>query len=90
MLPVNEIWREIKPRNKNVCLPREAALRPGGDRCYQDAGCMHSSASVTRVALFHFTTKSEADFAAKLDRGSAMTHRGKNWSFFERVARCGG
>jgi len=89
---VNEERRDIRPRYKVVCLPDAAAALRGdpGDvaRCYHDAGSLRNPASVATAALFHFTTKSQQDFDAKLSRGSAMTHRGKNWSFFERVARC--
>eukprot|EP00892_Ulva_mutabilis_P000949 jgi/Ulvmu1/10855/UM007_0029.1 len=86
-LPVNELGREIEPRYKSLCLPRGADTPDSGVRCYQDAGSMQPASSVAKVALFHYTTKSRADFAAKLERGSAMTHRGKNWLFFQRVAR---
>lgn len=88
MYPVVESGNKVTPRSKEVCLPKAALKDAGQPRCYRDAGSMRFPPSVDKVALFHFTTKSHEDFAAKLSRGSAMTHRGKNWRFFERVARC--
>lgn len=43
--------------------------------------------TVERVALFHYITRSRADFAVKAARGGGASGRPKTWPFFDGVAR---
>ena len=45
-------------------------------------------ASITRVALFHYVTKSRFDYDVKMQRGSGMTQKVKPLSFYEGIERC--
>lgn len=92
---VDELERPVPLQDTVLCAPhaaaagrRAAAQPPPRSRCHRDAGFQRSSASVTRVALFHYATKSEQDFVVKVQRGSAMKKTGKPWSFFHQVQRC--
>lgn len=84
------------PQREVLCWPaatqaprREGAQPSAPPACRRDAGFLRSTASVAKVALFHYATKSEQDFAVKMQRGSAIEGKGKPWSFFHLMAKCG-
>lgn len=74
---------------KRVCLPKPRQPPEGWPQCYHDAGASWGDVTVTKVALFHFATKSRQDYAIKLARGSAMSvNRRKSWDTFNSLAEC--
>lgn len=89
--PVNELRYPIARRwglNNATCpgnAPSDSKL------CALKIGHgMHDTpqlASIARVALFHYVTRSRADFAAKAARGGGLNPVGKPWNFFDSVAR---
>lgn len=44
-------------------------------------------ASVNKIGLFHYATKSIQDFSAKMKRGSGMSNARKGMAYFEEIAR---
>jgi hypothetical protein len=52
------------------------------------AGSAVEPPSIERIAIFHYVTRSAADFAAKRARGGGQNRDGKPWSFFDEIAKC--
>lgn len=93
---MDELGRSVPPLKEVLCWPsapqtarREMAQPSPPPVCRRDAGFQRSTASVTKVALFHYTTKSKQDFEVKRQRGSAVEKTAKPWSFFHLIAKCG-
>ena len=42
----------------------------------------------TRVALFHYVTRSEEDFRRKQARGGGQNRDAKPWTYFEAISKC--
>lgn len=59
-----------------------------GAHFYEDAGASSSRRHIDSVALFHYSTKSQADFAVKIARGASSGGNPKSWEFFEQLSRC--
>ena len=57
--------------------------------CYSMPAATSQAASVERVALYHFATKSWQDFSVKMQRGSGMSKSAKTAEYFNDLARCG-
>lgn len=45
-------------------------------------------ATVQKLALFHYITRSKEDFLRKASRGGGNTSRPKTGAFFDKVVRC--
>lgn len=58
-----------------------------GAHFYEDAGASSSRRYIDTVALFHYSTKSQADFAVKIGRGASSGGNPKSWEFFEQLSR---
>lgn len=59
-----------------------------GAHFYEDAGAASSRRHIDSVALFHYSTKSQADFSVKIARGASSGGNPKSWEFFEQLSRC--
>lgn len=59
-----------------------------GAHFYEDAGAASSRRHIDTVALFHYSTKSQADFSVKIARGASSGGNPKSWEFFEQLSRC--
>ena len=53
-----------------------------------EAGITKELASVERVALMHYGTKSREDFEVKVARGPGGHGGAKKLDYFERLAQC--
>lgn len=58
------------------CMPMPTASLP------------RSKASVERIALFHYTTRSWEDFEMKMERAGGLNPRGKGVGYFKFWAKC--
>lgn len=87
--PVNE-QREAIAHWHPECLMYARAQRDH-DRvpeCLPVPGSTAEWPSVERVALFHYVTRSEEDFARKMERGGGQNAEPKPWSYFHDIAKC--
>ena len=57
--------------------------------CYKTAEPLLRNGTVEHVALFHYATKSAADFKHKMARGSGMSLRSKGYEYFNEILKCG-
>lgn len=85
---VNEA-RQPVPHWQPDCLmhPPRARNPDKLPECFPVPGSMVDPPVATRVALFHYVTRSEADFRRKQSRGGGQNQDGKPWAFFEDMAR---
>ena len=77
----------LKEAPEEVGGRRAAAGDPAPPRCYPDAGFQTSDATVSKIALFHYVTRSRQDFEVKSRRGGGNGNP-KTWSFFDATERC--
>ena len=56
--------------------------------CHLTAAPMRQNATVDKVALFHYATKSLQDFNAKIKRGSGMSYAAKDHGWFNAIKEC--
>lgn len=56
--------------------------------CFSIPGAITQQPSVDTVALFHYATKSRADFDVKMARGSGMSNATKTIAYFDKIAGC--
>lgn len=69
-------------------FPRGPVWRGDGGRfCYPVPMPSKAPASVSRVALFHYVTKSHQDFEVKMARGAGIGPS-KTWEFLLNTTRC--
>ena len=92
-LPTGMSWKvrpDVNQENKKLGRAlnssRDCDLRP--ELCIRMPSASVQPASITRVALFHYVTKSRQDYDVKMQRGSGMSRKVKPLSFFEGIARC--
>lgn len=94
---VDEKFQQIDPRDGVfVCSAVPPAVSnqtrtpvpyQHGAHFYEDAGASSSRRYIDTVALFHYSTKSQADFAVKIQRGASSGGNPKSWEFFEQLSR---
>ena len=82
-----------KPADRESCSDANAQPKQKQpdwfDRCcYSMAAAASGGATVDRVALFHYATKSWQDFEVKMARGSGMGDQDKDSSYFDDIKRC--
>jgi hypothetical protein len=56
--------------------------------CYRTAEPLLRNGTVNKIALFHFATKSAADFQNKMARGSGMSLRAKGYDYYNEILKC--
>lgn len=58
-----------------------------GKQCFLSAGAIGEPATATKIALYHYATKSLADFSEKMHRGSGMSKGSKGMDYFAEISR---
>lgn len=56
--------------------------------CFLSAGAIGEPATATKIALYHYATKSLEDFSEKMHRGSGMSKGSKGMDYFAEISRC--
>lgn len=92
---LDEIWMPL-PRNiqpdqwkGGKCHKAEQQQSPQlRIHCYRTAQPLLRNGTVNKVALFHFATKSAADFQKKMARGSGMSLRAKGYDYYNEILKC--
>lgn len=82
--PVNEQRFPLSHQYERHCAHKADASCP----VHPGWAMPHNKASVRRIGLYHFVTRSREDFAAKISRAGGTNSQPKTWEFFERWARC--
>lgn len=59
-----------------------------GKKCFLSAGAIGEPATATKIALYHYATKSLQDFSEKMQRGSGMSKGSKGMDYFAEISRC--
>lgn len=93
------VWKgnmEFKTRHNGTDGACMRMRRPGHPdhnklrkRCFETSGPMIEPPRAAKVALYHYATKSLADFTSKMSRGSGMSAATKGMEYFDQIARCG-
>jgi hypothetical protein len=95
LVRLDEVWM---PMPKNIepvqwpgkkCQEALASSSPQlRKHCYKTPQPLLRNGTVNHVALFHFTTKSAADFKNKMARGSGMSLRAKGYDYYNEIVKC--
>jgi hypothetical protein len=56
-------------------------------KCLLSAGASGKPATASKIALYHYATKSLQDFSEKMNRGSGMSKRSKGMDYFAEISR---
>ena len=89
--PTAECRPPVSTITSEICTNEAAKPRPFSAFeacCFSMPTALNRAASVDSVALFHYATKSRADFRAKMERGSGMSKSTKTMDYFENLQQC--
>ena len=81
------LTEQVAPRESDVVRGRYL-FQPPTETCYKLLDQGKSERHIDRLALFHYAVKSEADFQAKAEKGTAMGGIPKGWDYFDQKNEC--
>ena len=81
------VTKKVAPRESDVVGGRYL-FQPPDETCYKFLDQGKPERHIDRLALFHYAVKSEEDFQAKSDKGTAMGGIPKGWDYFAEKNEC--
>jgi hypothetical protein len=85
---ITETWQARPESRVKGVGHHKCKLAPDEALCYRTPAPRHSDLVASKVAIFHYVTRSFQDYQLKLERGAGVPFFTRDEGWFERIQRC--